>query len=195
MKRAATELTTDGGARVAASAPVVVSASRATDIPAFYTGWFFRRLEKGYCARTNPFDGRRFFVSFRRMRLVVFRSKHPAPLLPRLDELRKRGIGVYFQYTLNDYGPEGLEPGLPPLDARIDTFRRLADRWGPDLAIWRFDPLLLTDRLPPEELLRRIERIGDLLRGYTRKLVFSFAGIDRYPRVRHNPVRYGVRAR
>lgn len=33
-------ITTDAGERVEAVAPVVVSASRATDIPAFYAEWF-----------------------------------------------------------------------------------------------------------------------------------------------------------
>ena len=82
----------------------------------------------------------------RGFRAVVFWSKNPRPLLPRLAELRERGIHCYVQYTLNDYEDEGLEPHLPPLEERIDTFRRLAEHLGRGLVVWRFDPLLLTDR-------------------------------------------------
>ena len=141
-----TEITTDAGERVAARTPVIVSASRATDIPACYADWFFERLRRGYVARINPFDGRRSYISFARTRAVVFWSKNPRPLLPRLAELRERGIHCYVQYTLNDYEDEGLEPHLPPLEERIDTFRRLAEHLGRGLVVWRFDPLLLTDR-------------------------------------------------
>ena len=172
-----TEITTDAGERVAARTPVIVSASRATDIPACYADWFFERLRRGYVARINPFDGRRSYISFARTRAVVFWSKNPRPLLPRLAELRERGIHCYVQYTLNDYEDEGLEPHLPPLEERIDTFRRLAEYLGRGLVVWRFDPLLLTDCLGTEELLRRAERIGDSQRAADEKLVFSFAAI------------------
>ncbi|WP_417174385.1 DUF1848 domain-containing protein, partial [Alistipes dispar] len=190
-----TEITTDAGERVAARTPVIVSASRATDIPACYADWFFERLRRGYVARINPFDGRRSYISFARTRAVVFWSKNPRPLLPRLAELRERGIYCYVQYTLNDYEDEGLEPHLPPLEERIDTFRRLAEHLGRGLVVWRFDPLLLTDRLGTEELLRRAERIGDSLRGAAEKLVFSFADIGIYRHVARNLDRRGIRWR
>ena len=190
-----TEITTDAGERVAARTPVIVSASRATDIPACYADWFFERLRRGYVARINPFDGRRSYISFARTRAVVFWSKNPRPLLPRLAELRERGIHCYVQYTLNDYEDEGLEPHLPPLEERIDTFLRLAEYLGRGLVVWRFDPLLLTDRLGTEELLRRAERIGDSLRGAAEKLVFSFADIGIYRHVVRNLDRRGIRWR
>lgn len=42
-----TDLTIDGRL-VKAQAPIIVSASRSTDIPAFYADWFFKRLEIGF---------------------------------------------------------------------------------------------------------------------------------------------------
>ena len=122
-------------------------------------------------------------LSFARTRVVVFWSKNPRPLLPRLGELEERAIHSLLHYTLNDYVTEGFEPNLPPLEERIDTFRACAERLGRDRVIWRFDPLLLTDRLDVGELLHRIGRLGDRLSGYTSKLVFSFADIRNYRRV------------
>lgn len=166
--------------------PVIVSASRATDIPAFYADWFFYRLHKGYTAWINPFNNKKGCVSYQDTRFIVFWSKNPKPLLEHLDELDKRNIGCYIQYTLNDYEDDGLEKNVPQVQERIDTFKRLVERLGKERVIWRFDPLVLTNRITPDVLLDKIERIGDQLKGYTEKLVFSFADIATYRKVKHN---------
>ncbi len=169
-----------------AQAPVVVSASRSTDIPAFYADWFFHRLKVGYSAWTNPFNGVKSFVSYDKCRFIVFWSKNPKPLLEHLDYLKERGIGCYIQYTLNDYENEGLEKGVPPLRERIDTFKALVERLGQGRVIWRFDPLILTDRISMDDLLRKVENIGNQLQGHTEKLVFSYADIASYKKVKAN---------
>ena len=183
----------DSGAVADAQAPTIVSASRSTDIPAFYADWFFHRLQRGYSAWFNPFSGTKSYVAYHNTRFIVFWSKNPRPLLPHLDALEAWGIGCYIQFTLNDYTPEELERGVPPLQERIDTFAQLADRLGPERVIWRFDPLMLTEHLGIDQLLQRIERIGNQLLGLTNKLVFSFADIGPYRRVRANLARSGVR--
>ena len=182
----------DNGEWVEAQAPVIVSASRSTDIPAFYADCFFHRLRAGYSAWTNPFNGVRSFVSYDKTRFIVFWSKNPRPLLQHLDYLKERNIGCYIQYTLNDYEAEGLERGVPALEERIDTFKRLVDKLGHGRVIWRFDPLILTDRISADDLLRKVENIGDQLRGYTEKLVFSYADIATYKKVKSNLERNGV---
>jgi hypothetical protein len=183
-------------ANAAVVEPVVLSASRATDIPAFYADWFMNRLRAGFFPWTNPFRPSQLQrVSTARMRAIVFWSKHPAGLWPHLGELDRTGIGYYVQYTLNDYEAEGLEPRLPPLADRVDLFRRLSERLGPERVVWRLDPLLLTDRLGVPELLEKAERLAAALAGFTRKLVFSFADIDRYPAVKRNLARAGAAVR
>lgn len=180
-------ITLDNGSVVeTAMHPVIVSASRATDVPAFYADWFFYRLQKGYSAWINPFNNKKGYVSYQDTRFIVFWSKNPKPLLKHLDKLDERGIGCYIQCTLNDYVADGLEKNVPPVAARIDTFKRLVDRLGIGRVIWRFDPLVLTDQITQDVLLERIERIGDQLQGYTEKLVFSFADIALYRKVKHN---------
>jgi hypothetical protein len=169
---------------VNALAPVIVSASRTTDIPARHGEWLLRRLRAGSCVWVNRFNGRRHRVSFERTRAIVFWSKDPAPLLPRLAEIDALGFNYYFTFTLNDYELEGLEPGVPPLAERIETFSRLAACVGSDRVVWRFDPIVVGPRLPPEAILERIARVGAAVHAHTRKLVISFADIGRYPAVR-----------
>ena len=176
----------ENGETVKAQAPIIVSASRSTDIPAFYADWFFHRLKVGYSAWTNPFNGVKSYVSYQDTRFIVFWSKNPKPLLQHLDYLKERNIGCYIQYTLNDYEKEGLERGVPILSERVDTFKLLVDKLGKGRVIWRFDPLLLTDDISIDALLTKIERIGDQLQGYTEKLVFSYADILSYRKVKAN---------
>ena len=195
MKHQTISIRNDSGTEVIAQAPLIISASRATDIPAFYTDWFFRRLEKGYVRWRNPFSGQNSYVSFGNTRFIVFWSKNPVPLLPQLSTLKERGIGCYIQYTLNDYEAEGLEPNLPPLTQRIDIFRRLVDALGPGAVVWRFDPLILTDRITIDTLLEKMAHIADVLVGYTEKLVFSFADIESYKKVSRNLRHSGINYR
>ena len=167
--------------------PVIVSASRSTDIPAFYADWFLERLKAGYSVWVNPFNQERYRVSFVDTRMIVFWSKNPKPMLERLDEVESLGFRqYYFQFTLNDYVTEGLEPNVPPVAERIDTFRRLARRIGKERVIWRFDPLLLSNYLTVDVLLEKIASIGHELQGATEKLVFSFADIQAYRKVGKN---------
>ena len=195
MKHQTVFIRDDKGAEVSAQEPLIISASRATDIPAFYAGWFFRRLEKGYVRWRNPFSGQDSYVSFGNTRFIVFWSKNSAPLLSYLPMLKERGIGCYIHFTLNDYEAEGLEPNVPPLRQRIDTFRRLVEALGIGAVVWRFDPLILTDRITIDTLLEKIAHIADALVGYTEKLVFSFADIESYKKVSRNLRHSGINYR
>ena len=179
------ERPTDDGRMVSMHAPVIVSASRSTDIPAFYADWFFHRLQKGYSVWTNPFNGMKSYVSYENTRFIVFWSKNPRPLLPYLHILKERNIRCYLQYTLNDYEKEELEK-VPSLDYRIETFKMLVEQLGKGSVIWRFDPMILTDDISVDDLMWKVRNIGDQLRDYTEKLVFSYADIALYEKVKQN---------
>ena len=142
------------GQPVKAQVPLIVSASRSTDIPAFYADWFFYRLQKGYSTWTNPFNGVKSYVSYKNTRFIVFWSKNPQPLLP--------------------------------FAKRVETFKLLVKQLGKGAVIWRFDPLMLTDDISVDNLLWKVQNIGDQLRDYIEKLVFSYADIAMYRKVKHN---------
>ena len=183
------QITTETGLRVEAHAPVIISASRSTDIPAFYAKWFINRIKAGYVVWYNPFNQQQLYVSFRNCKLVVFWTKNPKPLIPYLKELDALGIHYYFQYTLNDYEKELLEPNVPALEKRINTFRELSDLVGKEKVIWRFDPMIVTPQLSPRDILMKVWTIGNQLKGYTNKLVFSFIDINSYRKVQRNLIK------
>lgn len=124
-------------------------------------------------------------MSYENTRFIVFWSKNPQPLLPYLHILKERNIKCYVQYTLNDYEQEKLEK-VPSLAKRIETFKLLVEQLGKGAVIWRFDPMMLTDDISVDDLLWKVQNIGDQLKDYTEKLVFSYADIIMYKKVKHN---------
>jgi hypothetical protein len=161
--------------------PTIVSASRATDIPKWYAEWFFNRLKIGYIIWKNPFNqNNRQKISFNKTKVIVFWSKDPKPMFEYLPKIDEMGIDYYFQYTLNDYEKENLEPNVPSLQKRIESFKELSKKIGKEKVIWRFDPLILSDEITPDILLKRIESIGNQIHEFTEKLVISFVDISEY---------------
>lgn len=183
------QILNDFGEKVEAQAPVIISASRSTDIPAFYSKWFINRINKGHIVWYNPFNQQPLYVSFKNCKVIVFWTKNPKPLIPYLKSLDSLGIHYYFQYTLNDYEKESFEPRVPSLENRISTFEELSASIGKEKVIWRFDPIILTSELTPREILKRIWNIGNRLKGFTDKLVFSFIDINSYRKVQRNFVK------
>jgi hypothetical protein len=178
---------------VTAIAPLIVSASRSTDIPAFYGDWFLSRLKAGYAIWQSPFGGAPVTVSFERARVFAFWSKNPQPFLSCIGNIEQLGYGFFFLYTLNDYVDDGLEPGIPPLDERIRTFQTISERIGPGRVIWRFDPLLVSDTLNVDDLLDRIQCVGNRIHRHTQRLAISFIDIAKYAKVRRNLAASGIR--
>lgn len=169
-------------------APVILSASRSTDIPARHATWFVERLREGWFGWVNPFNQKRYAVSTENARAIVFWTKHAAPLIPYLDEIAERGFHYYFQYTLNDYEAESLEPKIPALDRRIETFLSLSEKIGSSRVIWRFDPIILHEGQSAREILHKIWNLSKRLQGATEKLVVSFADVNVYRKVQRNLV-------
>lgn len=189
MKANTITLIVQSGQAVEAIAPVIISASRSTDIPAFHAQWFINRLRAGYCVWYNPFNQKPTYVSFKNCKVVVFWTKNPKPLIPLLHELDERGIHYYFQFTLNDYSNEGFEPNVPDVSQRVETFRQLSRLIGKERVIWRFDPMIVTPQLSPRDLLIKVWNLGNKLKGFTDKLVFSFIDVNGYRKVQNNLVK------
>ncbi len=158
---------------------MIVSASRRTDIPAFYAQWLGERLGAGSCEVPNPFNPRQVSrVSLRpeEVDAIVFWTRHARPLFPLLAELDRRGYRYYFLYTIIGYDRR-LEARTPPLEVALRTFRELAERRPAGSVVWRYDPIVLGAAYPPEEHLRRFETIAASLEGRARRVVISLVDL------------------
>lgn len=163
---------------------MILSVSRRTDIPAFYSDWFFHRLSEGFVDTINPYNRKqvsRISLRPKDVDCIVFWTKNPAPMLKRLDRLRN--YTYYFQFTLTSYLKD-VEPGLPLKRDLIDTFRALSRQIGPNRVIWRYDPIFLNDAYSLAYHTKWFARFAEALVSYTNRCVISF--IDLYQKTAHN---------
>jgi hypothetical protein len=156
---------------------VIISASRYTDIPAFYTTWFMNRVRAGHCMAPNPSNeaqGPWISLAPRDVDVIVFWTRNARPMMRHLEELDKRGYLYYFQYTLLA-NPRRIDPRSPPVEEALETFRDLAARIGPQRVIWRYDPIVLSKNKRTDVQFHRqtFERIARALTGSTRRCVVS----------------------
>lgn len=169
----------------------LISASRRTDIPAFYSRWFLARVRAGFCEWVNPFGGQVHRVSLRPEDClgIVFWSRYPAPLRPHLKFLREMGHRFYFHVTLNGYGPR-LESHNPPPGKTVDAFRALAQEISPGLTFWRYDPIVLDETTGADYHRRKFEELSKVLEGATSRCYFSFVTL--YGKTRRNLAARGI---
>jgi DNA repair photolyase len=154
---------------------MIISASRRTDIPAFYSEWFMNRLREGYCLVPNPFNPRqvgRIPLVPESVDAIVFWSKNPAPLLRFLPTIEAMGYRFYFLFTVNAY-PRALEPNLPSLAERISTFIELSEQLGPRRVIWRYDPIILSNRTDASYHRETFENVCQQLAGHSKRVITS----------------------
>ncbi|MDR2097244.1 MAG: DUF1848 domain-containing protein [Spirochaetaceae bacterium] len=160
----------------------IISVSRRTDVPAYFSDWFFNSLSEGFVEVVNPFNPRQIrHISLQPddVEGFVFWSKNPGPMLDRLSLLND--YSYYFLFTLNSYGND-IEINLPPKQTRIDTFRALSRMAGRDRLIWRYDPVLLSDTIDINFHIRSFEETAKQLSAYTGKVIFSY--IDYYKKIK-----------
>lgn len=164
---------------------MILSVSRRTDIPAFYSEWFFHRIKEGFVYTQNPMNPRqisRMELSPEIVDCIVFWTKNPAPMLGRLEELKD--YKYYFQFTLTGYGKD-VEPGVPDKkDVMVSVFRQLSQKVGAERVVWRYDPILFTDKYTEEYHLKAFAQIAVALKGYTDTCVISF--LDMYSKISKN---------
>ncbi len=162
---------------------MIISASRRTDIPAFYSVWFLNRIKAGYVDIVNPFNpGKRKKVDLSpgSVDCVVFWTRNAVPLIKYLDELDGMGYKYIFLYTITGY-PRELEENLPSLISVIDTFKKLSDKTGPERVIWRYDPIILSSPTDEKYHVDNFRNIAGQLSGYTKRVIISF--VDLYKKV------------
>lgn len=163
---------------------MIINTGLRTDIPGFYSDWLANRLREGFVCVRNPYS----LTQVSRYRLdpavvdvIGFCTKNPEPMLRYTDLLKE--YGQYWFVTITPYGRD-VEPNVPDKFQVIEAFKRLSDTVGPSSAVWRYDPIFITERYSEEYHLRAFGRIAAALEGFTRTVVISF--VDLYAKVRRN---------
>jgi hypothetical protein len=167
---------------------IVISASRRTDIPAFYMEWFMAQVRQGFFEVVNPYNQRAFRVpgTPEVVHTIVFWSKDFGPFIHGryAKTLEKMGYHLFFNFTINSEDPL-LEPNVPPLADRLEQLQSLCERFVPESVQWRFDPLCFyqVDGGPIRDNLGQFERVADVATTLgVKRCVTSF--MDDYPKIR-----------
>jgi len=169
---------------------LIISASRRTDIPAYYSEWMLNRIKDRYVYVRNPMNIHqisRINLNPEVVDCIIFWSKNPKPIL---DKLQFLGDYVYyFQYTLNPYDND-IEKTLPDKNELIETFKKLSDKTGPQKIIWRYDPVLLNNKYTISYHINKFNDYAYNLKDYTEKVTFSY--IDFYKKINQNIKSLGI---
>ena len=162
----------------------IISASRRTDIPAFFSDWLFKRLEERYVLvrnRYNPSQVSKIRLTCDLVDCLVFWTKNPKPMLERHgDQLRNLPFPFYFQFTITPYGND-IEPGVPDIDEMMKVFIALSREFGKRKMVWRYDPILLTDTIDMDWHICRFAEMAGQLGAYADQCIISF--IDFYRKI------------
>lgn len=163
---------------------MILSVSRRSDIPAFYTEWFFNRLKEGYVLVRNPMNYHqvsKVVLNSNVIDCIVFWTKDPTNMLDKLDLLKE--YNYYFQITVNPYDNQ-IERNVAQKRNIIESFKKLSILIGKQKTIWRYDPILLTDKIDIEHHSKYFDILAAKLNNYTERCIISF--VDMYKKSERN---------
>lgn len=157
---------------------MIISASRRTDIPNYYSDWFYNRIKEEFLYVRNPMNFHqvsKITLSKEVVDCIVFWTKNPEPMIERLDELKS--YNYYFQFTLTGYGTD-IETSIPhKKNKMLSVFQRLSEQIGKERVIWRYDPILFNKKYTKEYHINAFNQIAENLNGSTERCIISFIDI------------------
>ena len=157
---------------------MILNTGSRTDIPAYYSDWFYNRIKAGYVLVRNPYypsQITKYLLSPDVIDVMVFCTKNPFPMLGRLSLLST--FDTFWFVTITPYGAE-IEPHVPPREQVIASFRQLSAEVGSRRMSWRYDPVLITEQYSIQYHIEQFQKMAEALSGYTEQCVISF--IDLY---------------
>lgn len=163
---------------------MIINASSRTDIPAYFSEWFFQRLKAGYVYVRNPYyptQVTKYILHPEVVDSIVFCTKNPHPMLPRLNLLKD--YHPYFFVTVTPYEKE-IEPHVPSFQDVVYDIQELSLRLGSHSVSFRYDPIFINQYYTIEKHIETFDIITKQLEGYTHECVISF--IDLYEKTKKN---------
>jgi hypothetical protein len=162
---------------------MILSASRRTDIPGYYSQWFVNRLKEGYVLSRNPMNlaqVSKILLTPEYIDCIVFWTKDPAPMLEQLTVIDALGFPYYFQFTITPY-ERNIERNLRDKKDIVNTFKELSEILGKERMLWRYDPILLNEEFTIPYHLDNFSKLCKELNGYTDVCTISF--VDLYKKL------------
>ena len=160
---------------------MILMVSGRTDIPAFYTKWFMKRLEEGYLDVRNPFNPKLVSrINFNNVDLIMFCTKNPLPIMPCLKDINKP---ILFHITLTPYKKD-IEPNVINKKKIIEGIKEISNIIGKENTIVRYDPIFISNKYNINYHIKAFDKLCNLLNGYIDEIIVSF--LDNYKNVSNN---------
>lgn len=163
---------------------MILNTGNRTDIPAFYSGWFYNRIREGFVMVRNPYNLQqvtRYLLDPEVVDCISFCTKNPEPMLANLDLLNP--FRQFWSVTITPYGRD-IEPYVPSKEAVMESFQMLSAKVGPGAISWRYDPIFITPKYSVDFHLETFAAMAENLEGYTDSCVISF--LDLYDKTKRN---------
>ena len=182
--RAREELRFDDRSSCREEVAVIVSASYRTDIPAVLRPMVPMRfgLDAGYLPDVESLQPPRLdgvlYGPSRRQTASSSGRRTFGPFLEPLSTIRARGYPVLVQNTITGY-PRELEQAVIPWERSCEQAAETASRFGPRVVVWRYDPILTTNRTPASFHIDRFAQVAERLAGVVDEVVVSWTQMYR----------------
>lgn len=163
---------------------MILNTGSRTDIPSYYSDWFYNRIKAGYVLVRNPYypsQITKYLLNPEVIDMIVFCTKNPLPMLDQIFLLS--AFDTYWFVTITPYGKE-IEPFVPPKEQVIHSFQHLSKIVGTERISWRYDPIFITEQYSTAWHIEQFGQMTKALAGYTSQCVVSF--IDLYERTLRN---------
>lgn len=164
---------------------MIVNVGGRTDIVNYYSEWLINRIKEGYAYSRNPlFQNNVSKISLKPedVDCLMFCSKNYKPILKYMKEINEK-YKIICHYTITAYGKD-VEPNVPSIDDSIKTLIELSKIIGKEKVLWRYDPILLTERYTIEKHLETFKYISKQIAPYIQRCIFSF--VEMYKKLDYN---------
>ena len=164
---------------------MIINVGGRTDIVNYYTPWLLNRLKEGYAYSRNPFVKENVYCLSLKpedVDCLLFCSKNYTPILNHIGRINKK-YHILCHYTITCYGKD-IEPKVPSIDHSVKILETLSKIVGKNKILWRYDPILLTEKYTVRKHLETFEYIAKRITPLINKCIFSF--VDMYKKVEEN---------
>ena len=163
---------------------MILNTGLRTDIPGFFSEWFYNRIDEGFIYVRNPYAKNQIY-SYRLdpelIDCIIFCTKNPKPMFENLEKIDK--FNQYWHITITPYEKE-IEPNVPPMNDVLESFKYLSKKLGKENVTLRYDPIFINEKYTLEKHIESFEYIINSLSGYTTEAIISF--IDLYEKTKRN---------
>ncbi len=164
---------------------MIVNVGGRTDIVNYYSQWLMNRIKEGFAYSRNPLFPKnvsKISLNPKDVDCLMFCSKNYKPILKYMKEINEK-YRIICHYTITAYGKD-VEPYVPVINESIKNLIELSKIVGKEKVLWRYDPILLTEKYTVEKHLETFEYMAKQIAPYVQRGIFSF--VEMYKKLDYN---------